>query len=326
LGQQIADRPTIDDLSQWLEAPLADALRIRNGKLEFSPLSSGNKVADGTTVLLLRNTLDRSLRVVLCSPPVSPDMVKRAMDRAHLARSILGASAAAPILDPLAQGRVQGLSYAVLPYCHNLSESRSVWWLQRALLRPSIFNWLRQITECTMRDAERASIEHDFTAPLQRIVWLTPLRGRLRAAASRAIERINEGAWVPKLVLMHGDLWKGNILIRPQDNILRRIDISNRFVITDWAGSEVSGYAIYDLVRLADSMHLNARNLQREVERHCSLLGCEPVDATSYLMAALGHIAMNLEHFPIDRYTHMADSCYAILEHALASRQDLQAR
>jgi hypothetical protein len=187
------------------------------------------------------------------------------------------------------------------------------------LLRPSIFDWLRQATEGTLRDAEPAAIERNFAAPLQHMVSLTPINDHLRAAASRSIERLNDGTWLPKHVLMHGDLWKGNILIRPQDNILRRLNMSDRFVITDWAGSEISGYAIYDLVRLAESMRLNALNLRREVDRHCCLLGCEPVDSTSYLLAALGHIAMNLEHFPIDRYKHMAESCYVALERALAS-------
>lgn len=314
-------RLTIDDLSQWLDAPLADALGIPNGKLEFSLLSAGNKVEDGTTVLLLRNPIDQSRAVVLCSPPVSPDMVKRAMDRAHQAKLILAETAGTHILDPLAQGSVQGLSYAVLPYCLGLSESR-LWWIQRALLRPLIFDWLRRATECTVRDAEPAAIERNFAAPLRHMVWLKPIRGSLRAAASRAIERINDGAWIPKHVLMHGDLWKGNILIRPQHKILRRLNMSDRFVITDWAGSEISGHAIYDLVRLAESMRMNARNLGREVDRHCRLLGCEPVDAASYLLAALGHIAMNLEHFPIENYTQMAESCYSTLERASVSHYD----
>jgi len=313
-------RLTVDGLIQSLEAPLADTLGFPRGSFEFSLLSPGDKVADGTTVLKLSNPDGRSIAVVLCSPPVSPDMVKRAMDRAHQAKLMLGEAAGTHILDPLAQGSVQGLSYAVLPFCRNLRGSR-LWWIQRALLRPLILDWLREATEYTMREPQPVSIERSFAAPLQHIIWLKPIRGHLRAAASRAIERLNDGAWTPKHVLMHGDLWKGNILIHPQDNILRRLNMSDRFVITDWAGSEISGIAMYDLVRLAESMRLNAQNLRREVEKHCHLLGCEPVDATSYLLAALGHIAMHLEHFPIENYKHMAESCYATLERALATKR-----
>jgi hypothetical protein len=248
----IPGRLTNDDLIHWLNSPLADAIGIPNGKFEISLLSPGDKVADGTTVFLLRNLSDQPLAVVLCSPAVSPGMVKRAMDRAQQAKVSLSNSAGKHILDPLAQGWVKGLSCAILPYCLRLSDTR-FWWIQRALLRQSVFDWLRQLTECTVSEANSASIEHKFVAPLRHMVWLTPIRGSLRTAASRAIER------------------------------------------------------------------LNVRNLSREVNRHCHLLGCERVDATSYLIAALGHIAMNLEHFPMENYTNMAESCYATLDHALAT-------
>lgn len=320
MGQPIKGQLSIENLSRWLDAPLSDALGFQYGRLQFSLLSAGNKVADGTTVLLLRNSVDKSLAVVMCSPPVSPYMVKRAMDREHQAKLSLGKSTGSTILDPLAQGSVQGLSYAVLPYCHSLSESRSVWWIQRALLRPSIFDWLRRATQCTLRDVEPDAIERSFAAPLKYMESLKPVNEHLRQAASVAIGRLKDRAWVPKHVLMHGDLWKGNILIRPEDKILRWLNISDRFVITDWAGSEILGYAIYDLIRLAESMHLNITKLRQEVDQHCRLLECEPVDAKSHLLTALGHIAMNLEHFPIDRYAHLADSCYATLERTLESR------
>lgn len=307
------NRPTVGDLSRWLDDPLVDALGDRYGKLEISLLSQANTVVDGTTVLLLRDPAGQSRAVVLCSSPVAPGMVQRAMTRAQQAKVVLGASAGAPILDPLAEGSVRGLSYAVLPYCNGLSDSRPIWWIQRALLRPTIFNWLQRATECTVRDVEPAAIDRSFAETLRCMRSLVPISNGLRAAASLAAERLDAGAWTPRHVLMHGDLWKGNILIQPANRAVERLKMSDRFVIIDWAGSEIYGYAMYDLVRLAQSMHLNARNLRREVDRHCRLLRCEPADATSYLLAALGHIAMNLEHFPIDRYAHMAESCYTTL-------------
>ena len=313
----VMSRPTIADLIQWLDEPLADALGEGYGQLEISLLSQGTTVADGTTVLLLRDTGGHPHAVVLCSAPISPDMVQRAMNRAHQAKVILGASAGAPILDPLVQGSVRGLSYAVLPYCSKLSGSRPVWWIQREFLRTSIFDWLWRATACTVRDVEPAAIDRSFGKPLQYMASLKPISDRLRAAASLAAERLDVGTWMPRYVLMHGDLWKGNILIRSQGRDFQWLKLADRFVIIDWAGSEIYGYAIYDLVRLSESIRLNARTLRREVDRHCRLLRCEPADATSYLLAALGHIAMNLDHFPIDRYAHMAESCYSTLVNTL---------
>lgn len=50
------DRPTVDDLSRWLDEPLVHALEDRYGKLEISFLCQKKTVADGTTVLLLRDS------------------------------------------------------------------------------------------------------------------------------------------------------------------------------------------------------------------------------------------------------------------------------
>jgi hypothetical protein len=255
--------------------------------------------------------------VVLCSGPVSPSMVKRAMIRAHQAKAILGASTGALILDPLAEGSVGGLSYAVLPYCIGLSDSRPVWWIQRALLRPFIFNWLWHVTECTVRDVAPATIKYSFVEPLRRIASLDLISERMRTAAERAVKRLDAGTWTPRHVLMHGDLWKDNILMRTANHAHEQRRWRDRIVIIDWAGSQIHGYAIYDLVRLAQSMHLNARRLRSELDRHCRMLRCAPTDAMSYILAALGHILMNLEHFPIDRYVRLSESCFTRLEHTL---------
>jgi hypothetical protein len=185
------------------------------------------------------------------------------------------------------------------------------------LLRPHIFDWLWRATECTVRDVEPAAIDRSFGEPLRQLASLNSIDDRLRAAAERVVERLNAGAWTPRHVLMHGDLWKHNILIRTANRADEQRRWRGRFVIIDWAGSEIRGYAMYDLVRLAQSMRLTARNLRSEVERHCRLLRCKQTDAVSYLMAALGHISMNLEHFPMDRYARMAESCLTTLEHAL---------
>jgi hypothetical protein len=310
------EKPTADEVSLWLAAPLADALGSRYGPLHASPLSGGNMVADGTTVLLLRDDVQRPQAVVLCSAPIAPDMVQRAMQRAHQAKVALGERNGVLILDSLAQGSVRGLSYAVLPYCNSISESRIMRWGQRALLRPLMFDWLRRVVQSTVQGVERAAIEPAFCEPLRRLAALEMASDRLRAAATDACARLDSGAWQPRHVLMHGDLWQGNILIRTAGRSAQRW--RERAVVTDWAGSKVDGHAIYDLIRLAQSMRLPAKALQVELVQHCRMLGCEPADARSHLLAALGYIMMNLEHFPMERYLQMASSCLTTLDEAMA--------
>ena len=311
------NRPALGDLKRWLDDRLAASLGERFGKLDISLLSQANSVADGTTVLLLRDAMGQSRAVVLCAAPASPELVQRAVHRARQAKMILGPSLGAHILDPLMEGSVQGLSYAVMPYCNSLSNFRPVWWIQRALLRPSILEWLLRVTECTVHDVEPADIERSFAAPLRVVAELNLLNGRLRAAAERAAERLHGGEWSPKFVLMHGDFWKGNILIRPKDHAGEKQQWRDRFIIIDWPGSAIRGYAIFDLIRMSQSMRLNTRNLRREIAGHCQLLKCKVTDSMSYLLAGLGHVAMSLEHFPVDAYARMADSCFATLKETL---------
>lgn len=308
------NRPTADEFGRWLNDPLREALSDQYGRLKLSFLYQAGAVTDGTTVLLLRDLAGQSRAVVLCSAPSSPGMVERAMNRARQAKEILGTTIGAPILNSLLEGSVMGLSYAVLPYCKALSGYKPLWWIQRALLRRPIFDWLWHANERTVRDVDPAAVDQSFAEPLRRIVSQKPLLSdRLLAAAETAGERLLARKWTPRHVLMHGDFWKGNVLIRSADDAIEQKNWRDRFAIIDWPGSEVRGYAMFDLIRMAQSMRLSSRRLRNEMMRHCHLLQCEPVDAMSYLLAALGHIFMNLEKFPIDRYAHMAESCFETL-------------
>jgi hypothetical protein len=139
----------------------------------------------------------------------------------------------------------------------------------------------------------------------------------VRVAATMARERLAAGVFRPKYVLMHGDLWKGNILLQAGRNASHTDVQRSRFAIIDWAGFEGCGYAIYDLVRLARSMRISRRRLAGELVRHCAILECTTEDARSYLLTALGHIGMTLEHFPVERYVSMSLSALSLLDEAL---------
>jgi hypothetical protein len=206
------------------------------------------------------------------------------------------------------------LSFAALPHCRSLGESRLVWYWQRRALRPVVFEWLRRATEKTLHQPGADELDGSFGAPLRHLSKLAAMPDDVRRAATTALDRLERGVWRPKHVLMHNDLWEGNILI-DDANITDRAGRpwTERFVVIDWPGAVLKGYAIYDLIRLSRGMALSGRRLREEIEAHGRILGCDVEDAGSHLLAALGFLGTHLEHFPPEAYRRTTITCLGIL-------------
>ena len=286
-------------LRDALVGPVAEVLvsTARVGSIE--PLGPDKPVEDQTYKYRVRSSEGELLAVVLCSPVVSPDLIARGTRCAAEAKRVLGPELGEVVLDPLAEGELMGLSYAVLPYREPLSEKRLVGWLQRRRVRPMVFNWLLGLTRQTMRDVSDADRHARFIRPLGQLVEAVGASDVVRRAAERGLNRLEQGRWTPRYVLMHNDLWKGNILLTDSGGI----------VVIDWPGSAVDGYAVYDLARLAESFGLGNGALGEQVRAHCRVLGCEPKDAVSHLAAGLGYLLQNLDHFPIHLFMPLAGKC-----------------
>ena len=308
------DYRSMKDLQSGLGERVRTVIDIGNEELKFSLLSDP-EVPDGPIVALVSDSKGRPRAVVLCSAPVAPDMVERALTRAREAKALLGPAVGAPILEPMASGRIGPLSYAVLPYCRPLTDVRVLWWPQRARLRPALLDWLWQVTKRSVCEPPEDEIDRRFFEPLRQVVGSPISSDRLRSAGKHALSRLDSGAWVPKHVLMHGDLWKGNILFRPAGTHALQSGAAP-FVVIDWPGAVMRGYGIYDLVRLAQSIRLSNRSLRPEVIRHCAVLQCQPIDARCQVLAALGHLAQHRESFPGAMYARMAERCLTTIERA----------
>jgi hypothetical protein len=305
-------------------APQVTAPARGRGRWKVSLLPGAPLVADSAAKVVIRDGGGKPAAILLCSSSLAPDQVSRALAMAARARQLLGSGAGKAILDPLVRGQVEGLSYAVFPWCWPLSSHRLGWPLQRRRLRPRLLDWLRQKLRVTMCDPAPAEVEASFLAPLGHIARSTDLAAEVRAAAEFAARRLHDGLWRPRLILVHNDLWKGNILLRRPESFLgwRR---KPPFVVIDWAGAREKGPPFYDLVRLADSLRLARGALARQVRWYCAALGCERVDAKGYLLAGLGELGMFPGHFPRARYVGLVHRCCQGLFPALG-RAGLPAR
>jgi len=296
------------ELMENLEGPLREAARWG----DLSLLRPPGEVADDAMKLLIRDARGRPVGVALCSPPFAPDGVAFGCRRAESARRAMGPKLAVHVVEPLREGRFQGLSYVVLPYYRSLSDSRIVRKLQRMALAPRLFGWLREIVRTTRSEPAVGEADPEIARGLEALAATEAMPPHVRTAAETGLNRLRDGLWSPRRVLMHGDLWLGNVMLSPPG---ARVD---RFVVIDWGTSRVDGFPFDDLVRIGHSLGASTRRLRAEVLAHARLLDCDPVDARGYLAASLGVLGFSLNQFPFEKYVELARYSMNRLDEALA--------
>lgn len=274
---------------------------------------------DSPSKFLVLDRRDRPIGFAFADAPSAPGMVARNGDRAREARRVLGPDVGRPVLVPLGQTSLGGLGMAVYPYCQPLARTRLEWGFQRSSVRRWAAEWLRQVAARTARPpADDAGAVAGFMRPLEVLASMGAVDEGLRAGSREALRRLQQGLWRPRHVLMHGDLWKGNLMVRSGAGALHRLRPSQCDVaVIDWATAELTGYALFDLVRMADSLGLDAATFRAEVLAHCAILECDIADAHGHLLAALGFRAANLDQFPVERFALMAARCHSTLSRAV---------
>ncbi len=299
-----------------LQQSLSGYFGVSAEALQVALLYRGD-LTDSTEVFLA-TTGGVRLGAVLWSPAAAPQAVAQSMAKATAAASALDPSPASHVLLPLAQGCIDGRSYAILPYCKPLSSFRPLWWLQRRTARRFVTRWLQEVCRATASPVSSTDAEASFEQPLARLAACEALSPRVREAARSARRRLLSGAWQAQHVLMHADLWRGNVLVRaPTDNAAQ--GWGERLCLIDWGASEIRGYALFDLVRATDAFRIDRVSGARELARHCEILQCELVDAPSHLAAALAHVFCHLGQFPLQRFAQMADHCCSTLDRLSAA-------
>jgi len=235
--------------------------------------------------------------VCMSSNHLHPTSIKKAVSRLNLAFDLLAPEDKKHVLLPDHWGEINGISYAVYPFCQSLSNSRLGWWFQKRRLQTSVFNWLISVLKQSL--SQPKIMDMVFQNALKALIDCNELHSKIRRDALVAMKRLESQQWMPKHTLSHNDLWKGNILTR--DEI---------FVLIDWGSSQVQGIPIYDLTRFSMSMGVSSSRFRKELVGHCNILHCSLEDSMGYLLAALGDILMNLDQFPMDKYLELTQECH----------------
>lgn len=257
--------------------------------------------------------LDRSgqpAAFIALSPASHPESVREAADAGRAIRERLGDALGTAVLVPWFVGELQGRSYSITPYCRPISGGRlSGRWQRLRLTRP-ILRWLEGTTRASMR--EIADIDAEVRQPLAALADHARSDDKVRQAAKLALDELDRDAWRPRSVVAHNDLWWGNFVRRPGGD-----QGMVPFYVIDWAGGSVEGMPIYDLVRVADSLHLGAGHFRRALREHCAILGCRPEQGLHYLCVTFGRLLRNLGEWPEEQFVGTARSCLRYVEDAL---------
>lgn len=288
------DLPVVADrLRDVLDGALAPA----GGFGRLSRLCPTGPLADSVTTLLVQDPSGRPNGVVQCSAPRSSgadDLVRREVERGRAVRAALGPRLGDALLEPLAVADDGDRTYACYPLCRTLPGDRWRWVVARALLRRPLLSWLFEVVRTTRREPAPDELEADFVRPLEAVARDPRLSPAMRAGARDALVRLEARTWRPTHTVVHGDLWRGNVLRWPRRAWWRDRSPQVPFVLIDWRGSRLRGHAVMDLLRLMDSLRASARALRGELERHAWALGCELQDTRGYLLAALGAAGQEL--------------------------------
>lgn len=296
---------------------LSRALPEHEG-LKLKYLCGPKANADDTKKLLVMNNHAEPVAVVLVASEVEPRLVQQGMERASAIKNQLTTDLGRVILEPKATGWLHGRSYTILPYCKPLGTGRVITRLHNLTLRPLVIDWLTQVAETTAREPNAGELQQNFINPLKHFARMSVVAPEAREIAQHALQQILSSQWTPRHVVMHGDLWRGNILFSDPNNRPKHLPFA-RLVIIDWPGGMTDGYAIYDLIRIGISMRLPRMFLQKHIKRHCEILGCRTLDARYHLISALAHIGQNLNHFPPQSFARLTNDCLQFLQAGLPS-------
>jgi hypothetical protein len=270
------------------------------------------KVSDHSVNALLLSSRE-PVAFIQCSSSHTPDAVATAVANANQARELLDGDLKRSIPVPYLQGKVESRTYAVWPLFQDLPHNKVAWRLFRPRLSPHILGWLRQLLEASLAcpTLSEKEVVDAYRLRLQHVNEEAVYPNASRQAADSALARLEQGKWLPKCALMHGDLWKDNLM-------LRKGQISSflnpEFVVIDWPGAQRNGYPFYDLVRIADSMQMKRSNVYREIVFHSRALNCEPEDAVGYLTAAHGHYGLYRGEFPLGGLCGVMDHGLKLLQ------------
>ena len=284
---------------------IAKQLNVDPHEIITKALKTEVLVSDATQKCLVYTTSNKQPNAfVLVSSIKNANAIKSGHVKLCGLANNVGAKLAQNLLMPLVLGESEGLSYSISQYHRPLHSKFLLKQIDNWRICASLINWVIDVAKVTKIKANAAEIEAQFARPLMALSQASGLKQAYKNIIADAIEAINNNTWQPFFVSAHNDLWRGNVL---SSN-------NTKFVLIDWDGVTLKGYAFYDLVRVASSFNLSKAKFQTALQQYCALMGCDKKQAKYYLVSAFAFLYANLGDWQYKRFLTLLGDCMDYVE------------
>ena len=292
-------------LNPIIIAAIAKQLNVDAHTIHVQVLKTEVLVSDATLKFLVYTNGNKQPQAfVLLSPAKKPNTIKSGYTKLCGLAKQVGTQLAQNLLMPVEIGESDGLSYSISAYHRPLHNIVLLKQIDNWRVSTSLVNWVIDVANATKVNASVVEIESKFNQPLTALSQASGVKQAYKNTLIEAIEAINNGTWQPYFVSAHNDLWRGNVLNSK----------STKFVLIDWDGVTLKGYAFYDLVRVAGSFKLNKAKFQNALQQYCDVMGCNKTQATYYLISAFAFLHANLGDWQYERFLILLNDCMEYFE------------
>ena len=292
-------------LDSIIISAIAKQLNVDTHEIIAQALKTEVLVSDATLKFLVYTSGNKQPKAfVLLSPAKKPNAINSGHMKLRGFANNVGTRLAQNLLMPLEVGESDGLSYSISEYHRPLHTTFLLKQIDNWHVRASLVNWVIDVAKATKANASVAEIETQFTQPLMALSQANGLKQAYKNVIVEAIEAINNGTWQPYFVSAHNDLWRGNVL---SSN-------NTKFVLIDWDGVTLKGYAFYDLVRVLGSFNLSKAKFHMALQQYCAVMGCDEKQAKYYLISAFAFLHADLGDWQYERFLILLNDCMEYLE------------
>lgn len=273
------------------------------GKIELFEYHANLPSSTGKS--LIYNAFGKKIAFMSFSPIDGENLTLKALEVSRQIKKEIDLKDSEAILEPIITGTTEGIHFVVWPYLKSISNNKILRYIQLILLKQPIISWLFSVTRYSLTATDAMEKEISFIDPLESFITNKGISVEIRNVGKEIIHKLKNGSFTPYFVIAHNDLWVGNILLQRSKY--------QKFTIIDWAGANLKGYPIHDLLCIAIMLKLSKRELSRELRNYCNIINCPINHSIFHLVAGLAYLGQNLNNFPEENYLQVVDYLYSYI-------------